>query len=152
MADEVRRYFTVAEAEGLIPRLESIMGRVMDSHAAAARFREALHDAQRQVMLSGGMRLDQEFWRSRKLGFESASAQLREGIREILDLGGVPKDLELGLVDFLGLLGEREVNLCWRVGEKRIRFWHGLDEGYAARKPLPRDSREGRKGREGDET
>jgi hypothetical protein len=28
------------------------------------------------------------------------------------------------------------VNLCWRRGEPRVRFWHGLDEGYAARKPL----------------
>lgn len=158
MADEIRRYFTVTEAEGLIPRLETIMGRLMDSHAAAARLREALQDTQRQVMLSGGARLDQEFWRSRKLGFERASGQVREGIGEIIDVGGVPKDLELGLVDFLGLLGAREVNLCWRYGEKRIRFWHGLDEGYAARKPLPgddrdwRDWRDRREGREGEKT
>ena len=144
MADEIKRYFTVAEAEGLIPRLEAIVGRVMDSHTAAARLREALQEAQRQVMLSGGARLDQEFWRSRKLGFERAAARVQEGIGEILELGGVPKDLEMGLVDFLGLLGDREVNLCWRFGEKRIRFWHGLDEGYRARKPLPGDVREWR--------
>jgi hypothetical protein len=28
------------------------------------------------------------------------------------------------------------VNLCWKFGEVEIGFWHGLDEGYGARKPL----------------
>ena len=45
-------------------------------------------------------------------------------------------DLSLGLVDFLHLRNGREVNLCWKYGEREIRHWHGLDEGYAARKPL----------------
>lgn len=142
MPDEARRYFTVAEAESLIPRLQAIMERVMDSHAEAARVRGALQETQRQVMLSGGARLDQEFWRSRKLRFDRAAAEVREGIGEIVKMGGVPKDLELGLVDFLALVDEREANLCWRFGERRIRFWHGLDEGYAARKPLPADREE----------
>jgi len=142
VTDEAKRYFTVAEAEGLIPQLEAIMGRVMDSHAEAARVRAALQEAQREVMLSGGARLDQEFWRSRKVRFDRAATKVQEGIGEVLQMGGVPKDLEMGLVDFLGLLDEREVNLCWRFGEKRIRFWHGVDEGYSARKPLPGDSRE----------
>ena len=42
----------------------------------------------------------------------------------------------MGLVDFLHLRDGREVNLCWRYGEERITHWHGLREGYAARKPL----------------
>ena len=114
----------------------------MDAHAEAERLRAALHEAQRAVMLSGGARVEPELWRSRKLGFERATAVIQAGIGEILELGGVPKDLAMGLVDFLARVGEREVNLCWRLGEKRIRFWHGLDEGYAARKPLPGGGRE----------
>lgn len=137
MADETKRYFTVEEAERLIPRLEAAMGRVRECHAELGRLRTALGEAQRRVMLAGGMRLDQEFWRSRKFRLAAVTGELQEKIGEILGLGGVPKDLELGLVDFPALLDEREVNLCWRVGERRIRFWHGLDEGYAARKPLP---------------
>jgi hypothetical protein len=39
-------------------------------------------------------------------------------------------------VDFPGLRGGHTVNLCWKYGERSIRFWHGLDEGYAGRKPL----------------
>jgi hypothetical protein len=34
-------------------------------------------------------------------------------------------------------MGDQTVNLCWKYGEPSVRFWHGLDEGYAQRKPLP---------------
>ena len=137
MTDDEKRYFTVEEAERLIPQLEAAMSRVKACHAEAGRWRQTLQEAQRQVMLAGGVRLDQEFWRARKVRLAAATSELQEKIGDIIGLGGVPKDLELGLVDFLALLDDREVNLCWRLGERRIRFWHGLDEGYAARKPLP---------------
>jgi hypothetical protein len=137
VAEEAKKYFTVEEAERLIPRLEALMSRVMECHATARRLRTALQEAQRRIMLAGGTRLDQEFWRSRKVELARATGELQGKIGEVLGLGGVPKDLGLGLVDFPALLDAREVNLCWRLGERRIRFWHGLDEGFAARKPLP---------------
>jgi hypothetical protein len=62
-------------------------------------------------------------------------------VESIGELGGVVKDLEMGLVDFPGrvpeAMGETTVNLCWKHGETAVRFWHGFDEGYASRKPLP---------------
>lgn len=137
VADEAKKYFTVVEAERLIPRLEALMARIRDCHAEGGQLRAALEGAQRRVMLAGGARLDQEFWRSRKVRLAQGTAELEEKIGEILRLGVVPKDLGMGLVDFPSRLDGREINLCWRLGERRIRFWHGLDEGYAARKPLP---------------
>jgi hypothetical protein len=137
MAEPGKRYFTREEAERLIPRLQDIMRRIMDIQAEVVRLRTDLDEAQRAVTLSGGVRLDQEFWRSRKLRLARGTADLRSRVGEILGLGGVPKDLGLGLVDFPALLEDREINLCWRLGEQQIRFWHGLDEGYASRKPLP---------------
>jgi hypothetical protein len=137
VTDEVKRYFTVAEVERLIPRLQDLMGRVMAAHQEAGRVRQALGEAQRVLTLAGGARLRPEEWRGRKARLREATRQIRERLGELLATGGVPKDLELGLVDFPALIDDREVNLCWRYGERRIRFWHGLDEGYAARKPLP---------------
>jgi hypothetical protein len=118
------------------------MGRVMEAHAQAARLRTALETAQREVVLAGGMRLQAEWWRVRRGGIDKATRELRGALGDILATGGVPKDLELGLVDFLGLVGGREVNLCWRYGEKRVRFWHGLDEGFGGRKAIPESEME----------
>ena len=137
MSDEPKRYFTVRAIEAMIPRLESVMGRVMDAHAEATRLRTALEAAQREVVLAGGVRLRAEWWRARRAGIDKANRELRAGLAELLATGGMPKDLELGLVDFLGRVGGHEVNLCWRYGEKRVRFWHGLDEGFGGRKAIP---------------
>lgn len=52
--------------------------------------------------------------------------------------GCVVKDIDLGLVDFPALRGGQLVNLCWKLGEPEIKFWHGVDEGFASRKPLSR--------------
>ena len=142
MTDDAKRYFTVRAVEALIPKLEAHMGRVMGAHAEGARLRGALETAQREVVLAGGMRLRPEWWRARRSGIEKANREVRAGLGELLATGGVPKDLELGLVDFLGLVDGREVNLCWRYGEKRVRFWHGLDEGYGGRKAIPESERE----------
>ena len=47
--------------------------------------------------------------------------------------------VDRGLLDFPAqhpVTGET-VLLCWHVGEEEIGFWHGLEEGFAGRKPLP---------------
>jgi hypothetical protein len=42
-----------------------------------------------------------------------------------------------GLVDFRSWCdGEVEVMLCWKLGEPEIRYYHGLDDGFSARKPI----------------
>ena len=46
------------------------------------------------------------------------------------------KSVEEGLVDFPSERSGEDVLLCWRVGEERVAFWHGLDEGFAGRKPV----------------
>ena len=49
------------------------------------------------------------------------------------------KDLDRGLVDFPAFRHGEEVLLCWQVGEDEIGYWHGVDDGFAGRKPLPLD-------------
>jgi len=130
------RYFEPAEVERLIPRLTRIMDRVRTAHAAGAEARDALAVEQRRITLAGGGVVDQAAWRARAELIERSMKDVRSGLEEIQRLGGTPKDLGMGLVDFPHLRDGREVNLCWRFGEERITHWHGLDEGFAARKPL----------------
>ena len=130
------RYFLPEDVERLIPQLTRIMERVMAAHAAGIEAREALAAEEKRITLAGGGVVDRAAWKARAERLERSARDVQAGLEEIQRLGGVTKDLEMGLVDFAHLRDGRVVNLCWRFGEGRITYWHGLDEGYARRKPL----------------
>ena len=135
------RHFTREEVNRLIPELARLMGRAMERHRLGLALKREAEEEQRRVRAAGGALVDRQAWKARSERLEGLGAEVAEALQAILDLGGVTKDLEMGLVDFPGLLpGEGDgatVNLCWRFGETAVEFWHGLDEGYAQRKPLP---------------
>ena len=130
------RYFTPAEVEKLIPALSTVMEGVMAAHTEAAEAQARLRNEQQRIALAGGGVVDRAAWRADAERLERRTRAVQEGLKEILTMGGVPKDLSLGLVDFPHLRGGKEVNLCWKYGEQAIRYWHGLGEGYGGRKPL----------------
>ena len=111
----------------------------MDAHGAAQRLRAELSEEQRRITMSGGALVEVDAWGERATRLGALTKQVQDGLAAVVKLGGMPKDLATGLVDFPFLLEGEEVNLCWRFGEKRIRFWHGLDEGFAGRKPIPEE-------------
>jgi len=67
----------------------------------------------------------------RRLGAVIAGA-----LGELGEQGAIVKDLELGLCDFYTLRGDRLVFLCWRMDEPEVAHWHGLEDGFAGRRPL----------------
>jgi hypothetical protein len=60
-------------------------------------------------------------------------------VERLEEFGVVVKDLDAGLLDFPSEREGRSVLLCWRVGEDAIEFWHGLEDGFAGRKPIDWD-------------
>jgi hypothetical protein len=129
------RYFSREDVEALIPELTLVVGELMERHAEAGALRERVHEERTRLSLVGGG-VPAGSWREDAARLERLTAEMQQRLQRIAELGGVPKDLTTGLVDFPHLRDGREVNLCWRHGEGRIDFWHGLDEGFAARKPL----------------
>ena len=59
------------------------------------------------------------------MSFSASAADER-----VLDMQSTDDTLSVSLRD------GREVYLCWRLGEDRIRFWHDLDGGFAGRQLL----------------
>jgi hypothetical protein len=68
--------------------------------------------------------------------FAEAALRFSRGLAQIDAWGVIVRDLDTGICDFPALRGEREVYLCWRVGEERIEWWHETDAGFAGRQPL----------------
>ncbi len=71
--------------------------------------------------------------------YKDLNEKLQTFIGELEDLGCVYKDYDfsIGLVDFPALIDSKEVFLCWRSDEDHIEFYHGIQEGFSARKNIP---------------
>ncbi len=130
------RYWTRAEVEALIPALSEIVETVVAAQREVEGLREWRKEEERRIAASGGGVPDRATWRANSARADALASQIRAALDRVVALGGVPKDLTLGLVDVPHLRDGRVVNLCWKYGERDVRYWHGLDEGYAARKPL----------------
>lgn len=125
------RRFTLEEAEALIPRLEEIFEAVAELAARA------------ELKARGLRRLEERGEDAAAAAIERSQLQflvqgLNDRLQSVVDLGALPKGVEPALVDFPAVVEGREAYLCWKLGEKRITHWHGADEGYSGRKPLPR--------------
>ena len=62
--------------------------------------------------------------------------QLDDLLHRVQATGVLIKDIETGLLDFPALRNEKEVYLCWKVGEERIGYWHEVEAGFAGRQPI----------------
>ena len=134
-----QRYFTAEEANELLPEVRLFAEELME-HRLAARA-VAAKRAQLVTRIAGnGGDFDPQEPRELEEDFERETAAMTEAVARLERLGVIVKDADRGLVDFPALResGE-EVLLCWQVGEDEIGFWHGLEEGFAGRKPLPLD-------------
>jgi hypothetical protein len=130
------RIFTVEEANALLdqvrPLAEQMIERRRALMAAIAR-QEQLEQAVKGN--GGGIKPEEAGDVADEV--ETRAAELAECVEAIHRLGAIVKDLDVGLVDFPARRGSEDVLLCWRVGEDEIRYWHGVDAGFAGRKELP---------------
>jgi hypothetical protein len=111
------RYFTPAEASRTLPLVKQI---VTDILASGRAIRDAGPDPHNPVV-------------------RKQVAEMNRLLNELEQVGCSYKDwnFEMGLVDFPALLDGEEVLLCWRSDEPELKYYHGLTEGFAGRKPIP---------------
>jgi hypothetical protein len=132
------RYFTPEEANALLPEVRPVAERLV-AHRRAMAVMAARRARYVQRIASNGGDFDPQEQRTLEEEFEREGAAVAACVAQLEELGVLVKDLDRGLVDFPALRDGEEVLLCWEVGEDEIAFWHGVDEGFAGRKPLPLD-------------
>src|SRR6516165_8980943 len=139
MAD---KYFNRNEAQELLvviaPELEQARRRKQTLDQLEQEMAQA---AARIMILGGSIPAHEELTKKKAEGLR-LTAQLKEAIDRIQATGCVVKDMDEGLVDFPSLVNGQEVYLCWKLGEECIAYWHGLEEGFAGRKPLDKSTPE----------
>ena len=118
------KYFTPAEARRTLPLVKKIVKDILDTSREMRLLAEELN---------GKVESDPDI---QKLG-----ADIESFLAELEEIGCFFKDwnFTMGLVDFPGVIDDREVFLCWKSDEDDIRFYHDVQEGYAGRKPIPEE-------------
>ncbi len=138
--------FTLTEAESLLPEIDSIMREAVSLKAKYLEAEETIQAFAQRVAMQGGVLVDRETVLQNRADRDAHGERLKSAVERLQEFGCVIKDLDIGLVDFPTLFRGREVYLCWKMGEPGIRFWHGLDEGFAGRKPIDQDFLENHQG------
>ena len=132
------RHFTPEEANELLAEVRPV------AEALVAHRRALTVAAARRAMITArisgnGGDFDPQEPRELDEQLEREAEAVKRAVEQLQRLGVLVKDLDRGLVDFPTLRDGEEVLLCWRVGEEEIAHWHGVDEGFAGRKPLDFD-------------
>ena len=128
------RYFTVPEAQTLLPRLRETLEALRRTRDEAMLKKTQIEmlwkrlDAGEAVLGAVG---------EEQKRLDALAAKLSGIAQQLEEIGCILRDVDAGLVDFPARVrGGRTVFLCWRLGEPAIAFWHGTGEGFAGRKPL----------------
>jgi hypothetical protein len=133
------RYFTLHQAEALLPEVERRIRQAIQIRNEHTASEDAFNQYRRRVAFSGGMIVDRSQLLSLRARRDALVMRLKEILTEIEALGVQVKDLDTGLLDFPTMYHGEVVLLCWRLGEDRIRYWHGLEEGFRGRKEIDSD-------------
>src|SRR5579864_5816423 len=130
------RTFTLDEAQSLLPVLESLLRASIAGKKLIEEFETELQALQHRIFLNGGTCLDIVPLARRKAERTKAEQRAKDALAEIDSIGVQVKDLNIGLLDFPCEVEGQIILLCWKLGEKAITHWHGLQEGFAGRKPI----------------
>jgi hypothetical protein len=128
------KVFRLDEAIALLPTVRPMVVALVDKRRdLAIKLLEADTAARMSSDANGAQRAATQATQAEEL-----HAQVLALIDEVQKHGCIVKDLDLGLVDFPALRGGQLINLCWKMDEKTISFWHGMDEGFSHRKSIAR--------------
>ncbi|HIH58391.1 MAG TPA: DUF2203 domain-containing protein [Nanoarchaeota archaeon] len=123
-------YYTLEEAETLLPRVEEKIQRLRKIHKAleflsSINIENEADNPDVDLIIT---RLNMKYYKRVYL--------YHKYLTELLTMGVIIKDIRLGIVDFYAKYEGRSIHLCWRIGEKEIKYWHEINEGFVGRQPI----------------
>ncbi len=132
------KIFSVEEANGLLSQVAPLVQQLQGLQESLVNTNRRLDEHIQKLAQGNGYPIQDINTRIQELTTHQLDlvAAFQSALQQLESLGCVLKDLKLGLVDWYTLRDGELVFLCWRLGEDRIRFWHRVDEGFAARQPL----------------
>lgn len=123
----------------MLPEVERLVRSMVQAKRDYDSGDSELDELKHRITLLGGMTLTRERVLASRTRKEAAARTLKSVVEKITELGVQIKDPDTGLIDFPTLYKDREVYLCWRLGESGIGFWHNVEDGFAGRQAIDRE-------------
>ena len=120
-------FYSVDEANALIPKLKPLLERVRKTQEELAKDKTVAAVREKAAQNGGGLP-------GRELS--TLTKTLEADLRRLEEWGIVLRDPTIGLIDFLHKREGETVFLCWKPGEPRVEWWHPLETGIAGRQRL----------------
>lgn len=127
------KYFTLEEANSTLPYVSRIVKDIVSEYE---RWRECIYRYEVIAANSKSERGETDEQARLRGEVDQVARRINGFIEELGSVGCIFKGFEGGLVDFYSKLEDRDIFLCWRLGEPEIRYWHEVDAGFAGRKAL----------------
>ena len=129
---DMERLFTVDEANRTLPLVKRIVEDLVRDHRL---WEEKVREFE---LATAGSSPEHPDVIAELLQIEAQrlASDIEHYIAELNDLGVICKGMDTGLVDFRGQIDGREVFYCWKLGEPHVAYYHGIEDGFSARKAL----------------
>ena len=129
------RTFDIDQANAALTAVAPLLATLADQRLELIRLRDrTLASSPAGPDDSGNV--DEEEARRLRLRMQGVIDQMAAAVAQIDTLGITLRDIERGLIDFPSEVDERQIWLCWQLGEDRVEHWHEIDTGFEARQPL----------------
>lgn len=133
------RYFTLPEAQRALPEVARHLRDALFHKSESQKAQQDMDRTTERVRMSGGARVNPNDVLAMRARRDTSIAALKQALEEIEQAGALVKDLDIGLLDFMTRYQNRDVCLCWKLGEDEIGFWHSTEEGFRGRKPIDQE-------------
>jgi hypothetical protein len=132
------RHFTPDEANAELEQVRPLVEQLVAQRTEHLAALERQEELERKIRGNGGGIPPAQLAEA-TAEVDAVRRRLEQLVDEINEHGAQVKDLDTGLIDFPALRNGETVLLCWQLGEDEIGFWHGTEDGFAGRRPLPLD-------------
>lgn len=138
----VSRFYSLDDANALVPDLDRIAGRLRDRRDEIVGVRDA-YRAREGVLVGaviaevpGTSPSDDPELRRLRLRMRGIVDQMQADVAWLDERSIALRDISTGLLDLPALTSGRPVWLCWRLGEPTVLFWHRQDQGFDSRRSI----------------
>lgn len=124
-----KQYVTLAQAQRRLPHVKKLLSQ-------ALHHKNMLHMALSVDLQYEDELEDSHFDTKFHKEFHRLSYDFYQILETLEKKGVLIRDLDSGLIDFISFHNNREICLCFRLGEEKITHWHEVDAGFTGRRPI----------------